>query len=448
MPQAMRDKNSRFFSHGFLVLVTAGVLGRLAFVAVSGNALQTPWSGGSDTGAYVLLAQNLIGGKGYTYAGQPTAFRPPGYPLLLAAFMEFFGKHYIVAMRGFQFLEGLAVVLLCAAMAGRIFGKTAKKAGLLLGLFIPTLVELTGEILTEITAALLTGVFLYFLVRYREKRQWQFLMGMSIAVGLGSLVRPNLVFLELIALLAACLQKHGSSRLRDAAVVILAPCILVSPWIIRNLEVFHARVLFSTQGGPAAATGIIEPQGRSQFGDAERIKDALGWVLPQVLETNDPSRLLLPSEPEIDRRSWQVAYRLWRESGWGLIPVSLKKVSYFWLSTDQIFWTKSLPTVQRALRAMGVFAYWIIFALAIIGWFVLRREKQVLALMFLLYVLIITVLHLPFNMSTRYRIPLMDPLLVVLGAGTMAILVDRRSGRTRDTVGVGRNVSGANNGRP
>ena len=427
----MKGEKSLLFSRGFLVLVMAGVLGRLAFIAIPGNALQTPWSGGSDTGAYVLLAQNLLGGEGYTYAGQPTAFRPPGYPLLLATFMEFFGKHYVVAMRGFQFLEGLAVVLLCAAMAGRIFGKTAKKAALLLGLFLPTLVELTGEILTEMTAALLTGVFLYFLVRYREKQRWQFLVGMSIAVGLGSLVRPNLVFLELVALLVVCLQKNGSTRLRGAAIIILAPCILMSPWIVRNLEVFHGRVLFSTQGGPAAATGIIEPQGRSQVGDADRIKDALGWVLPQVLETNDPSRLLLPGEPEIDRRSWQVAYHLWRESGWGLVPIGLKKISYFWLSTDQIFWTRSLPSRQRILRAIGVFAYWTILALAVVGWFSLRTERPALAQVFLMYMLLVTVLHLPFNMSTRYRIPLMDPLLVVLAAGTIATLVDRRSGRTR-----------------
>jgi len=427
----MKDEKSRVFSHGFPILVMAGVLGRLGFIAIPGNALQTPWSGGSDTAAYVLLAQNLIGGKGYTYAGQPTAFRPPGYPLLLAAFMEFFGKHYIVAMRGFQYLEGLAAVLLCASMAGRIFGKTAKKPALVLGLFIPTLVEITGEILTEVTAALLTSVFLYFLVRYREKKQPHFLMGMSIAIGLGTLVRPNLAFLELIALLVVCLHKNGGSRLRDAALVIIAPCILMSPWIIRNIEVFHGRVLFSTQGGPAAATGIIEPQGRSQVGDADRIKDALGWVLPQVLETNDPSRLLLPSEPEIDRRSWQVAYHLWRESNWDLIPIGVKKVAYFWLSTDQIFWTRSFSGFQRTLRAMGVFAYWVILALAIIGWFCLHREKPTLAQAFLLYILLVTVLHLPFNMSTRYRIPLMDPLLVVLGAGTLT-LADRRSrGRRR-----------------
>jgi 4-amino-4-deoxy-L-arabinose transferase-like glycosyltransferase len=430
----MKRHPSRLFNYSFLGLLTTGVLGRLAFIAIPGNALQTPWSGGSDAGAYVLLAQNLIGGKGYTYAGQPTAFRPPGYPLLLAAFIDLFGKHYIVAMRGLQFIEGLGVVLLCAAMAVRIFGKTAKKPALLFGLFLPTLVEVTGDILSEMTATLLTAMFLYFLVRYREKQHWHFLVGMSIAVGLGALVRTNLVFLGLVGLVVIFSQKNGRSRLRSAAIFILGPCVLTLPWIARNLEVFHGAVVFSTQGGPAAATGIIEPQGRSQVGDAERIKGALGWVLPQALETNDSSRQLLPGEPEIDRHSWQVAFRLWRESGWDLIPIGLKKLSYFWLSTDQVFWTTSFPISQRALRAIGVFAYWPILGLAVIGWFFLRREKPALAQVFLLYILLVTVLHLPFNMNTRYRIPLMDPLLVVLGAGTMATLVDRRSEQTRDTV--------------
>jgi hypothetical protein len=255
---------------------------------------------------------------------------------------------------------------------------------------------------------------------------------MSIAVGLGALLRPNLVFLGEVTLAAIFFQKDSRSRLRSAALVILVPCILVSPWIVRNLEVFHGAVLLSTQGGPAAATGIIEPQGRSQWGDAERIRAALGWVVPQGLETNDPSRLLLPSEPEIDRQSWQVALRLWRQTGWGIIPAMLKKLAYFWLSTDQIFWTRSFPISQRILRAAGVFAYWGILGLAVIGWFSLRREKSALAQEFLLYVLLVTALHLPFNMNTRYRIPLMDPLVVVLGANTIATLANRKSGRRTD----------------
>jgi hypothetical protein len=84
------------------------------------------------------------------------------------------------------------------------------------------------------------------------------------------------------------------------------------------------------------------------------------------------------------------------------------------------------------LRAAGVFAYWGILGLAVIGWFTLRREKPALAQVLLLYVLLVTAVHLPFNMNTRYRIPFMDPLLVVLGASTIATLADRRSPPVRD----------------
>lgn len=88
---------------------------------------------------------------------------------------------------------------------------------------------------------------------------------------------------------------------------------------------------------------------------------------------------------------------------------------------------------------MGVFAYWGILCLALIGWFSLRREKSALAQEFVFYVLLITALHLPFNMNTRYRIPLMDPLLVVLGANTIATLANRRSGRATDMITIDRN---------
>ena len=89
--------------------------------------MRTPWGGGGDTPAYVLLAQNILSGKGYAYAGMPTALRAPGYPLMLAAFFKLFGAHALAAMRWLQFFEGIAVALLCAATAKKLFGEQAGK---------------------------------------------------------------------------------------------------------------------------------------------------------------------------------------------------------------------------------------------------------------------------------------------------------------------------------
>lgn len=60
-------------------LVAAAFLLPVAVIVVPGNALTTPWSAGNDTQGYVLLAQNLVSGSGYTYAHEPGAFLAPGY---------------------------------------------------------------------------------------------------------------------------------------------------------------------------------------------------------------------------------------------------------------------------------------------------------------------------------------------------------------------------------
>jgi hypothetical protein len=109
--------------------------------------------------------------------------------------------------------------------------------------------------------------------------------------------------------------------------------------------------------------------------------------------------------------------------GWSLIPLALKKLSYFWLSTDQILWTGAFPAFQRAARAMGVIIYWCYLAAALGGWFRLRRVQPLLAQVFLWYAAVVTLFHLPFNMLTRYRMPFADPLIAVLaGAGVIALM--------------------------
>src|SRR5271169_6298649 len=94
-------------------LLVLAVLLRIAILVIPGNSVRTPWSGGGDMDAYVLLARNLVSGYGYTYAHLPSAFRTPGYPLFLAATLELFGAHFVVAARALQMLAGFAVAYFC-----------------------------------------------------------------------------------------------------------------------------------------------------------------------------------------------------------------------------------------------------------------------------------------------------------------------------------------------
>ena len=50
-----------------------------------------------------------------------------------------------------------------------IFGRAARKPALIVALFFPTLIIMTGEILTEATATLVCAIFLYLLVRFWDE---------------------------------------------------------------------------------------------------------------------------------------------------------------------------------------------------------------------------------------------------------------------------------------
>ena len=80
----------------FFVLVLLGIVLSVSFVAAADGKAQAFHSGGSDAPAYDLLAKNLFSHRGFSHAGQPLAFRPPGYPLLLAGATRCaFHPHYV-----------------------------------------------------------------------------------------------------------------------------------------------------------------------------------------------------------------------------------------------------------------------------------------------------------------------------------------------------------------
>ncbi|MGA9632748.1 MAG: hypothetical protein WBQ63_15080, partial [Candidatus Acidiferrales bacterium] len=57
---ATTEAGGRLLSYGCIALLVLGVIVRILVVALPGNALRTPWGGGGDTPAYVLLAHNLL----------------------------------------------------------------------------------------------------------------------------------------------------------------------------------------------------------------------------------------------------------------------------------------------------------------------------------------------------------------------------------------------------
>jgi hypothetical protein len=401
----------------WLAAIVLGVIARIAIVLVPGNHLRAPWSGGGDAPLYQLLAQNLLSRRGFTYCLQPTALRAPGYPVLLATLMWLFADKYVIVVRCIQFLLGLATVYFCSRASALAFGKRAGQATALVGVFCPTLVFVTSEVLTECVGALFGALFLYLLMREIESQSEKVIAGMGIVTGVASLFRFNMAGLGLVGAPLVFLTSPARRRWHMLVVFCLLATISIAPWVLRNQMAFH-KPLYSTLSGHDAVEGVVAPQGRALPGDSARIKAAEGWLLSDI-ETNNPSRLRFPSEDRLNTEAWTSARHLWGEWRWRLVPLTFAKLSYFWLSLDQVLWTQSFSLPQRLLRCGGVLVYWGLLALAIGGWFRVWRSKPMLARAFLFYAIVLTALHLPFPMLTRLRIPLIDPLIIILGGAAL-----------------------------
>lgn len=402
--------------HFWSALILFGVLARIAIVIVADNHLRAPWSGGGDAPVYELLARNLLNGRGLTYCSQATALRAPGYPVLLAALMWVFADKYIIVVRCLQFWLGLATVFFCSLASALVFGKRAGQVTGVIGLFCPTLLFVTGEVLTECIGAFFGSLFCYLLVREIECHSERVVFGMGIVTGVASLFRFNMVGLGLVGAPLIFLLSPAR-RWRALGVFCLLSTVPIAPWVLRNQNVFH-KPLYSTLSGHDAVEGVVAPQGRALPGDNARIEAAEGWLLSDI-ETNNPSRLRFSSEDRLNTEAWASARILWSEWRWRLVPLAFAKLSYFWLSLDQVLWTQSFSPVQRMFRWSGVLAYWGILALAIRGWFRLWRSKPTLARALLFYTIALTALHLPFPMLTRLRLPLMDPLIIILSGAAL-----------------------------
>lgn len=376
---------------------------RLGLVIWAGNAPESPITGGGDTFAYQALADSIANHRGLSYAGMPTALRPPLYPLFLVLGQFIADGHYRIFIRLAQLVLAVLTAVVCAQISRKLGGSTA--IAFAAALAAPTLIFFTAEILSETLAALIVAAFFYLVVT-RSSPVW-----VGAAIGLGMLERFNLAALALAYVGYEFATKKPAHAARNVALGGFLALAVVGPWFVRNLVVFQGKVLYSTHTGTNLLQGLITPDGRTQAGDNPKIQSAAGWSISQI-ETNSLGRAAFPPEPELDHIAMSAALAQLRHVS--LLTLAGRKLGFFWLSTDQLFATESFSLARRVERMAGVFGYWFLLALGIAGWKKLRFQHSDAALLVTVYALIVTAMHLPFVMNTRIRTPLIEPVLAIL----------------------------------
>jgi hypothetical protein len=250
-------------------LVVVALLVRIAFVIATPGYVPA-----HDDRDYDRLACGLATGEGYTRAGpptppedcghsaepgRPTAFRPPGFPMFLAAvytISEPLGVDRWAAARVAQALLGTAVVALLGLVAWRLWGRRTGIAALALGAVFAPGVVLGGALLTEtLFVALMLAALAAVLADRAAGGDRRWLIAAGVLCGLAVLTRSNApaLLLPLAIAVASAGERPLRARLGRAAALVGVAALVVAPWTLRNAVALDAFVPVTTEAGSALA---------------------------------------------------------------------------------------------------------------------------------------------------------------------------------------------------
>lgn len=230
----------------WLAILTATLL-------VRGGVL---WRGaefsGRDADAYRQLAAELHATGQYALDGQPTALRPPLYPLLLAAAMG--ANPQSDAPIAVLHLALGAVTVLATWGAARRFGlvRGASVAATLV-LVDPILVNQSHLVMSETAAACCASLCLWSLGAYDVRRSatWAAIAGAGL--GLAAVCRPEFFpFALLVAVMlfvSAVRHAQRGTHVWHALLLLLVAVAPVAAWTVRNAVALGRPVPLTTHGG-------------------------------------------------------------------------------------------------------------------------------------------------------------------------------------------------------
>lgn len=366
----------------------------------------------SDAADYQRLATGLASGRGYVSdAGDPTAWRPPGYPFFLAGVYSLIGGADVRAATYVQAVIGALTVLLIVVLGALVIDR---KTGLIAGalaVVYPGFVWLPRVLLSENLSLPLLLVALCLtarLVRSISAPAW---LGapLGAALGLAALVRgANLIAgMLIVAGLAFVFARDRQSWRKGTVTLVLLVAglgLTILPWTARNYIALGRFVPLATQEGMTLYASYWPP----------RVGSKLIWGnLPGPEDAEVAAAYQLSGEVETSRRLQRATWRrLAAEPSYffKLWPAKL-------ISAAAPFDWEWFPHRAGASRSTNV-GYLLILVPALIGLFVSFKSRR-LPRLWPLAVLPLSVLiqTLVFYGSPRFRLPAETSALLLAGIG-------------------------------
>lgn len=398
------DRNSTRIA--IIGIIVSCVIG-LAIAIHAGSDLRY-----ADEHDWTRLAMNLVTRHAYTLDGTHlTAFRPPGYPLLLAV-PAALGVH-ITGLRIFNVGIFAAAEVFLFLLARLLFSRAVAAIAVLLVLFYPVLTYTATLLLPQTFGAMLLLLGTWLLLRSESPK-----LGFVILAGVvwGMLLLSIPTFLFVFCGLAAWLWWKRPAFRRSAPALAATVALVLGAWTVRNYKVFHTFVFVATSSGinllqgnsPSSATLASILTGGRTFSLAQ-YTDAVGGM----------------NEAQQDEFYKKAAFHWMREHpGKAIALYALKLVEYFKFAEStatENFATRAEQPFWRDLIMLVTYGPLLLVFLCRL---VLARRyplAQIEALLAGLYFLNAPFAAI-FYTRIRYRLP-MDWLLLLFDASAILILM-------------------------
>jgi 4-amino-4-deoxy-L-arabinose transferase-like glycosyltransferase len=237
-------------SDGWLwFLAVAGTLFRLALILWVGRTSHFG-ENFADEMDYDAIGNSIAHGYGFWVAGHPTAYRPPGQPVLIGLIFALLGHHAVYVQIVEAFLLA-ALPFLCSRL-GRAIGLSllAANVAAALAAFHPALAyACTTTYPTVLTAFAVTlGVWLCWESMRRQGVGTAVMAG--VALGVAGAATTTFAPLAILAGLVMAARRH----FKIAVIVAVVGTVPAIAWMVRNDLVLGAFTL-ATNGGQNLALG-------------------------------------------------------------------------------------------------------------------------------------------------------------------------------------------------
>ena len=216
-----------------IVILFTAVTGFLIMRYVTDNGIGVS----PDSVAYMETANNLLAGRGFTYAEAPLTHFPPMYPLILAG-SGLFNPDVNTSARWLH----ISLYCLNALLFGFTLYFSARRSmlavvlGVILFFSSPALLHIHAFAWSEPPFLTFTLILLLSLGFYMRQRKWVFLIVASLTLGFAMVTRYAGV--ALAPALALCLMLCPQTQIRQRIKHTLAALIIaftpLGAWVLRN----------------------------------------------------------------------------------------------------------------------------------------------------------------------------------------------------------------------